>query len=139
MMYVIQTDGGARGNPGPAAIGVFITQDGKELIKMGKTIGVSTNNVAEYSALLTAWQLLLAKVKPEDRGEVNVKMDSELVVKQMKGEYRIKDPSLQRFAIQIKSLEREWGRGVLYQHVPRNQNTICDELVNVALDHAALS
>jgi ribonuclease HI len=135
MNFTIQTDGGSRGNPGKAAIGLIISrQDGTVVQQLGKTIGIATNNVAEYTALLMAWQNILEKTKEEDRGEVTVKMDSELVVKQMTGEYRIKDPTLLKLAIQIKSLEKRWGRGVLYQHVPRNQNSACDALVNQALD-----
>lgn len=134
MSFLIQTDGGARGNPGPAAIGVRLSKNGEEITKYGKRIGETTNNVAEYQALVSAWQTLVDTIPLAERGEVLVKMDSELIIKQMRGEYRIKNLELTRYAIKIKSLEREWGSKASYQHVPRSENQICDSLVNSALD-----
>jgi len=124
------TDGGARGNPGPAAYGyVLEAEDGTVLDARGVAIGVATNNVAEYRALVAG----LAKAVELGLTEVEVVSDSELLVKQMRGEYRVKNAALRELALDADALERKVGR-VTYRAVRREQNELADRLVNEALD-----
>jgi ribonuclease H / adenosylcobalamin/alpha-ribazole phosphatase len=128
----LYTDGGARGNPGPAAYGfVLEADDGTILEARGETIGVATNNVAEYRALLAG----LAKALELGLDEVDVISDSELLVKQMNGEYRVKNPALIDLSLEAARLAREIGR-VRYSAVRRTENELADQLVNEALDAA---
>ena len=128
----LSTDGGARGNPGPAAYGyVLETDDGTVLAAHGETIGVATNNVAEYRALLAG----LAKALDLGVDEVEVVSDSELVVKQMRGEYKVKNEALRELSEQALELAREL-RSVRYTAVRREHNELADQLVNEALDAA---
>jgi ribonuclease HI len=128
----LYTDGGARGNPGPAASAyVLETEDGTVLDARGETIGVATNNVAEYRALLAG----LAKALELGIDEVDVISDSELLVKQMKGEYRVKNAALIDLSLEAERLAREIGR-VTYSAVRRTENELADQLVNEALDAA---
>ena len=130
----LSTDGGARGNPGPAAYGyVLETEDGTVLAADGQAIGVATNNVAEYSALIAG----LEKALELGVGEVEVVSDSELLVKQMNGEYRVKNEALQELSFQAARLARQVGK-VRYTAVRREQNELADRLVNEALDAADL-
>lgn len=134
-MITINTDGGARGNPGPAAIGVVIRDGkGKVVKEYGKTIGNATNNIAEYSAVVSALETLLkmlgAKAK---QAEVLIEADSELVVKQLKGEYKVKDSNLQKEFIKVYNLKQSLGK-IDYKHIPREKNKRADQLVNEALD-----
>jgi ribonuclease H / adenosylcobalamin/alpha-ribazole phosphatase len=124
------TDGGARGNPGPAAYGyVLEADDGTVLAAQGERIGVATNNVAEYRALIAGLEKALELAVPE----VEVVSDSELLVKQMRGEYRVKNAALQELSIQAARLAREIGN-VSYTAVRREHNELADRLVNEALD-----
>ena len=126
----LSTDGGARGNPGPAAYGyVLETEDGTILDARGEAIGVATNNVAEYRALLAG----LAKAAELGLGDVEVVSDSELLVKQMRGEYKIKNEALRKLADEAERLEDRLGR-VTYTAVRREHNELADRLVNEALD-----
>jgi probable phosphoglycerate mutase len=126
----LSTDGGARGNPGPAAYGyVLETEDGTVLAAHGERIGVATNNVAEYSALVAG----LEKALELGVEELDVISDSELLVKQMTGEYRIKNETLQDLAADARRLARKLGR-VSYRAVRREHNELADRLVNQALD-----
>jgi ribonuclease HI len=126
------TDGGARGNPGPAAYGyVLEAQDGTVLDARGEAIGVATNNVAEYRALLAG----LEKAVELGLGDVEVVSDSELLVKQMRGEYKIKNEALRELADEAERLEDRLGR-VTYVAVRREQNELADRLVNEALDRS---
>jgi ribonuclease HI len=128
----LSTDGGARGNPGPAAYGyVLETEDGTVLDARGETIGVATNNVAEYRALIAG----LEKAVELGIDELEVVSDSELLVKQMQGEYRVKNEALRELNDEANSLERKLGR-VRYVAVRREHNKLADELVNEALDRA---
>jgi ribonuclease HI len=128
----LSTDGGARGNPGPAAYGyVLETEDGTVLDARGETIGVATNNVAEYRALIAG----LEKAVELGIDELEVVSDSELLVKQMQGEYRVKNEALRELNDEANSLERELGR-VRYKAVRREHNELADKLVNDALDAA---
>ena len=126
------TDGGARGNPGPAAYGyVLETEDGTVLAAHGEAIGIATNNVAEYSALIAG----LEKAAELAVGEVEVVSDSELMVKQMRGEYKVKNAALRELSLQAAQLARTVGT-VRYTAVRREHNELADRLVNEALDAA---
>src|SRR5262245_32314865 len=126
------TDGGARGNPGPAAYAyVLETDDGTVLDARGEAIGRATNNVAEYSALVAG----LRRAAELGVTELDVRSDSELMVKQMRGEYRVKKKELQDLFLDASRAAREIG-GVTYTHVRREHNELADRLVNEALDAA---
>jgi ribonuclease HI len=126
------TDGGARGNPGPAAFAyVLETEDGDPLDARGERIGVATNNVAEYRALLAG----LARAAELGVISLEVVSDSELLVKQMRGEYRVKNDALRELNAEAGRLARRLGR-VEYRHVRRAHNELADRLVNEALDAA---
>jgi ribonuclease HI len=124
------TDGGARGNPGPAAYGyVLESVDGDMLAAHGEAIGTATNNVAEYRALIAG----LEKALELGADELEVVSDSELLVKQMRGEYKVKNAALRDLSLQAASLARELG-SVTYTAVRREHNELADQLVNEALD-----
>ena len=126
------TDGGARGNPGPAAYGfVLESDDGTVLAAEGEAIGTATNNVAEYSGLIAGLQKALELHVPD----VEVVSDSELMVKQMRGEYRVKNEALRELYDEATALARRL-RKVEYRHVKRAHNELADKLVNDALDAA---
>ena len=129
----LSTDGGSRGNPGPAAYGyVLETEDGTVLDARGETIGVATNNVAEYRALLAG---LVAAI---DRGvdELEVVSDSELLVKQMRGEYKVKNDALRELVEDAHALARRLAK-ISYTAVRREHAELADRLVNEALDSTA--
>lgn len=130
---VVNCDGGARGNPGPAAYGFSIqTPDGEEIEGQGEAIGHATNNVAEYTAVIRALQRcqeLGVKV-------VHLRSDSQLLVEQLKGNYKVKAPGLIPLALEAKRLARTF-ENVTFTHVRREQNVRADELVNIALDARA--
>jgi ribonuclease HI len=128
----LSTDGGARGNPGPAAFGyVLETDDGTVLAAHGETIGVATNNVAEYRALVAG----LEKALELGVDEVDVVSDSQLLVRQMKGEYKVKNEALRKLSLEAAALARKLRR-VTYRSVLREHNELADRLVNEALDAA---
>lgn len=132
------TDGGARGNPGPAAYGVFIQDtSGQVLWKEGKTLGSTTNNVAEYSAILAALTWLVAhkeQIKMYER--IAFFMDSELLCRQLTGLYKVKNDALKRLMATIKQKEHQLSLPFSYTHVRREHNKEADKLVNRALDNA---
>ena len=126
----LSTDGGARGNPGPAAYGyVLEAEDGTLLAAHGERIGVATNNVAEYRALIAGFEKAL-ELEVDD---VAVISDSELLVKQMTGEYRVKNEALKELSAEAARLARRL-RNVSYEAVRREHNELADRLVNEALD-----
>jgi ribonuclease HI len=126
----LSTDGGARGNPGPAAYGyVLEAEDGTVLDARGEAIGVATNNVAEYRALIEG----LRRAVEVGVDELTVVSDSELIVKQMRGEYRVKNEALRALSLEAANLARQLGR-VTYTAVRREHNELADRLVNEALD-----
>jgi ribonuclease HI len=135
MKIIINTDGGARGNPGPAGIGVTIVEESGAAIKeLKEYIGEQTNNVAEYEALILA----LKETKKLFEGklsdiEIEVRMDSELVVRQIEGRYKVKEPTLKEKFAEVKKL-LENIPNITFTHVRREQNTRADELVNEAID-----
>ncbi|MBI1977210.1 MAG: reverse transcriptase-like protein [Candidatus Omnitrophica bacterium] len=126
------TDGGARGNPGPAAIGVLVCDDRDEiLLEHAEAIGETTNNVAEYRALIEG----LKRAKELGAREVDCFMDSELVVKQLRGEYKLKHYNMQKLFDEVKKAAVTFER-ISYTHLPREQEQMrrADQLVNYALD-----
>lgn len=136
MKYIVHTDGGARGNPGPAAIGVVIEADGKTVVSFGKRIGETTNNVAEYMAVIEA--LRFAKNNPiiqlSNKPIIQFYLDSVLVVNQLNGMFKVKDARLRELLTRVRLLEQEIGEAVTYAYIPREQNRRADFLVNRALD-----
>ena len=132
MKATLYTDGGARGNPGPAAFAyVLEADDGTVLDAHGEAIGVATNNVAEYRALVAG----LARAADVGVTELEVVSDSELLVKQMRGEYRVKNAALQELSLEASRLARNLGN-VEYRAVRREHNKLADRLVNEALDRS---
>ena len=132
-MIVAYIDGGARGNPGPAGYGVRIEQaDGTPVEEFCGAIGVATNNVAEYQGLVAA----LEWARTHGHATVHVRSDSLLLVQQMLGNYKVKNPGLQPLYARARLLTLEIGR-VTFEHVPRAQNAHADRLANAAMDEAA--
>ena len=136
MRIIIQTDGGSRGNPGPAAIGIVVFQQGQILKKYGELIGPATNNQAEYEAVIFALKkvkLLFGKKKAKEM-EIEIKTDSELLVKQLNHEYKIKEKDLQPLFIKIWNLVLDF-KSISFKHVRREENKEADQMVNQALDN----
>lgn len=133
----IFTDGGSRGNPGPAALGVYIeTHDGNTLDEIGRSIGINTNNVAEYSAIVEGLSWVLRnKDKLNNLKKINFYMDSLLAVSQINGLYKIKSPGLRVLYFKVKQLESEIKVSTTFSHVPREKNKKADAMVNLALDN----
>ena len=133
MEYSIQADGGSRGNPGPAGAGAIVRDSkGKTVFTVSEFLGHTTNNVAEYTAILRALEGL-AEVAGAKTATVKVEMDSELVVKQMRGEYKIKHPNLKPLATQVALLLHRF-KSVTFSHIPRAKNADADALANKAMD-----
>ncbi|MFA6428896.1 MAG: ribonuclease HI family protein [Patescibacteria group bacterium] len=131
MKCLIRTDGGARGNPGPAGIGVVVenAETGEVLERHAKYLGHTTNNQAEYQAVV----LGLQRCRDLGATEVEVVGDSELIIRQLNGEYRVKNQDLAYRYMEIKNLETQIGR-VRYRHVRRELNKAADALSNQAMD-----
>jgi ribonuclease HI len=130
-ILVINTDGGARGNPGPAGIGVVIKDaaSGEIIFEHGGYVGETTNNIAEYKALLKA----VETSRDLGASEVKINMDSELIVRQMLGQYKIKQPDLQKLAAEVIKVLKSFSK-YSFTHVRREFNKEADALVNQALD-----
>jgi ribonuclease HI len=131
LKIVAFVDGASRGNPGPAGYGVFMKTDGGEIIEISGYLGTTTNNVAEYSGLLEA----LSVAKSEGATEVEIVSDSELLVKQMLGQYRVKHPNLIPLFRRARSMVREFRRFSI-RHTLRAGNKDADRLANLAVDRA---
>jgi ribonuclease HI len=126
----VNVDGGARGNPGPAAVGVVVRGPGGEVLEeRGQRIGRATNNVAEYKALLLGIELAAA----HGAGELELVGDSELIVRQVEGRYKVKDATMKELHAQVKAALQPFARWSI-RHVRREQNADADRLVNAALD-----
>ncbi|MEK7203588.1 MAG: ribonuclease HI family protein [Patescibacteria group bacterium] len=135
LKYTIYTDGGARGNPGPAAIGVVI-KGPAEIKKYGEYIGEATNNEAEYRAVIFALKKLkqlIGKEKSKNEAEVEVHADSELLSSQLNGEYKIKEKKLQQLFLEVWNLKQDF-ESVVFKYIPREDNRGADKLVNQTLD-----
>lgn len=127
---IINTDGGSRGNPGPGACGAVLKdRTGNVVAQKGKFLGVCTNNEAEYQGLILGLETAIEM----SADSAEVLMDSELVIKQLKGEYRVKNAKLSPLYQQVKGLEKQIGQ-VSYRAVPREQNKLADAIVNKVLD-----
>lgn len=137
MNLFVFTDGGARGNPGPAAVGVFIvSEEKKEIAKIGKRIGFTTNNVAEYKAILEGLSFLGEnRDRLKEYANVLFFLDSELAFRQLSGLYKVKNKNLQELLFKIRVKEQELGIPISYSHIRREKNKIADKLVNLALDN----
>ncbi|HCR42008.1 TPA: ribonuclease H [Patescibacteria group bacterium] len=135
--YILYTDGGARGNPGPAAAGVVIYDAKlKEIDKFAHYLGVATNNQAEYQALILGLgriQKLVGDSHKLAETPVEVFMDSELIVKQLSGEYRVKNKDLKPLFAKVEELAAEFA-SVKFKHIFRDKNTLADKLLNMELD-----
>ncbi len=130
MILYLYTDGGARGNPGPAAAGVVLVDGTKAVVKeMGSFLGTCTNNEAEYKALILGLKTALEK-KPS---ELICHLDSQLIVEQLNGGYKVKNPRMKVFYAEVKDLEKAIGK-VSYRHITRGKNSKADALVNNVLD-----
>ena len=125
-------DGGSRGNPGPAGYGVRIEWDDGRVVELKESLGIATNNVAEYNGLLAALRWAL----DQQAAPLHIRSDSELLVKQMKGVYRVKHPGLQPLFEEARQLVRRIGR-VTFEHVRREHNKDADRLANEAMDAAS--
>jgi len=144
---ITYTDGGARGNPGPAAGGAVIKNDqGEIILKTSKYLGETTNNVAEYEALVLALQKAKGIFKSHCKDAINrvsaksksleCYLDSELIVKQLNHEYKVKDENMQRLFIKVWNLTLDFD-SVKFIHIPREENKLADEMVNKELDERA--
>lgn len=131
MKLIIEADGGSRGNPGPAAYGCLVkdAQTNEVLFKEGKTLGVTTNNVAEYSGLVAA---LVAAHEIDPNAQIEVRMDSKLVVEQMSGNWKIKHENMKGLVEKARNAFAQ--SQVKYVWVPREDNLAADTLLNIALD-----
>jgi ribonuclease HI len=136
MQFNVFCDGGARGNPGPAATGFLIKdQRGKILEKTGKFLGQTTNNVAEYQAVIEALKWLSqSSVINHQSSVINFFLDSRLVVNQLNGLFKIKNGKLRELVVEIRQLEQRVGGNVSYQFIKREKNQEADQLVNQVLD-----
>jgi probable phosphoglycerate mutase len=133
-MTLAYIDGGARGNPGPAGYGVRIEEDGALVEEFGESIGVATNNVAEYRGLIAALEWARAR----GLRALHVRSDSLLLVQQMRGVFKVKNAGLQPLHAQAQLLAHEIGH-VSFEHVGRAHNAHADRLANAAMDEAAAS
>jgi len=124
----IYCDGGARGNPGPAASAFVVYENKKVVHKEGKYLGIATNNVAEYTAVIMALTWLTGSA------DVIFYLDSELVVKQLTGLFKIKNEKLRELAIKVKTLEKNFTGEIVYKNLRREKNSVADSLVNETLD-----
>lgn len=127
-------DGGSRGNPGPAAAAFVVEEDGKVIYKGSKFLGKTTNNVAEYSAVVLALSWLEKNLDRVGTKNITVILDSELVAKQMAGFFKIKNENLRNYFLAAKTLENKIGIKITYESVRRTENTHADLLVNQTLD-----
>ncbi|MCB0272135.1 MAG: ribonuclease HI family protein [Bdellovibrionales bacterium] len=128
-MHKLFVDGASRGNPGPASVGASLCLDDQEVDSVSETIGIATNNVAEYKALIMG----LTCAIQNNVSEIQVFADSELMVRQVMGQYKVKNENLKSLFIEIKNLMSKF-RSFSIAHVPREQNARADELANLALD-----
>ncbi len=129
-MLKVYCDGGSRGNPGNAAYGYVVYKDSKIIQKKGEFLGINTNNFAEYNALINAL-LWISEKYPQE--EIEVYLDSELVVKQMGGLYKVKNIKIRELYTQAKDLEKKISK-ISYTHIPREKNKEADFIVNLTLD-----
>lgn len=131
----VYCDGGARGNPGPAASAYLVIKNGEVLMKKGEFLGKATNNVAEYTAVVNALSYLSKNLSSvSNESEIRFYLDSELVVRQLTGIYKVKDVNLSKLFLEVKNLEKKLNKKIIYKHVRRSENSEADFLVNTTLD-----
>lgn len=131
---IIYGDGGSRGNPGESAYGFAVFDvEGVQLYGEGKRLGIATNNLAEYSAVINAYKWVLENDPKVE--EITFRLDSLLVASQMSGKFKVKHPSMRELFITAKRLEAELSAQIIYTQIPRAQNKVADALVNAALDY----
>ena len=130
--FKIFSDGGARGNPGPAGIGVVIRDDG-QIHEISEYIGQATNNQAEYQAVIKALDWISGNIKETDFN-IEFFLDSQLVVEQLNGRYKLKNEGLKPLFWQIRELIIKLGGRVSFNYIPREKNKEADKLVNLAID-----
>lgn len=131
----VYCDGGARGNPGPAAWGFVVKKDGITINQNGGYIGIATNNAAEYTAVIKA----LTYLEEHNTGsELRIYVDSQLVASQLSGIFKVKNPAIREMVLKIRNLENSFAN-ITYTHIPREQNKEADLQVNLALDKATTS
>jgi len=139
MKFIVNTDGASRGNPGPASYGFVIKNvKGEILYKEGKTIGVTTNNVAEYMAVLRGIEHIINTLSKSKDDLVEIITDSLLIASQLSGRFKIKNERLMDLYFQIKGLEQHFSE-ISYRNVPREQNKQADNMANLALDGKILN
>jgi probable phosphoglycerate mutase len=138
MQFTLYADGGSRGNPGPAGAGAVVFDAiGKRVVEVADYLGTATNNIAEYEAVLRGLKALL-KEFPEDyfkTASVAIRMDSKLVIEQLKGAYKVKHPNLVPRYLEVKNVIARHYAHVSYEHVPRERNKDADALANKAMDN----
>lgn len=140
MHFTLYADGGSRGNPGPAGSGaVVFDQSGKRVAEVSDYLGVATNNIAEYEALLRGLKAL-RDAYPKGyfaSHALLIRMDSQLAIRQLKGEYKVKHPNIVPRYLEVKNVLARSFPQVSYEHVPREENTDADALANEAMDRGA--
>ncbi len=129
-LITISTDGGSRGNPGQAAYGFVVKVDGKTVKEGRGRLGIATNNFAEYTAVIKALEFTKDDFKGQD---IHFYMDSNLVVSQLSGLWKIKNPQVRELVFKVRALESDFGQ-ITYTHIPREKNKEADAQVNLALD-----
>ena len=131
MTLEIYTDGGSRGNPGPAAIGIVFFCGEKQIKTYREDIGTATNNIAEYTAVIKALEMV-KDIKRQMTSIENIKIysDSNLLTNQLMGKFKVKNAKIREFILKIRILEQENDLPVIYNYIPRERNTIADDLVN---------
>lgn len=132
---VLYVDGGARGNPGPAGIGVVIERSGKVVQEIAESLPPMTNNQAEYRALIRGLEEIIQQKKVQGMG-VRVYLDSQLLVEQLNLRYKVKNKDLQDLFWRVRELTMKLGGRVVFSHVPRGKNARADKLVNLAIDRS---
>jgi len=137
----VYTDGGARGNPGPSAIGVYIAgEKNNQVAGFGKTIGIATNNVAEYKAVIEALDWIIENKKLlSENARINFFLDSKLIYSQILGLFKVKNVGLKDLLLDVRDREGQICLPMYYKHIPREQNTKADAFVNSALDNQEAS
>lgn len=135
-MIKVYTDGGARGNPGPSAIGVYIADENNNVIAgFGKPMGISTNNVAEYKAVIEALSWFLENPDVlQNHDSISFFLDAQLICAQVNGVFKVKNSNLRTLLFKIRQKEAMLKKPITYAHIPREGNKKADKLVNMALD-----
>lgn len=132
MVIKVFTDGGSKGNPGPSSIGMVFYSDGKKVFHHHESIGVATNNDAEYTALIRALEILIRDFKKQNPEKIEFYSDSTLMVNQVRGLFKVKNGKIKEYILKIRVLEQDLGLPTTYTYVPREQNKEADLLVNTA-------